>query len=300
MTDKKLSDLTAGTVSDTTLFYCTNSPGVSQNKITGLQIKNYAASGGSGTVTTTGSPSSGQMTKFSGATSVTNAVAGTDYSAGTSALATGIVKSTTTTGALTIAVAGDFPTLNQNTTGSAATLTTTRTFAIAGSTGLTATAQNFNGSANVSLPLAGTLAIANGGTNATTIAAARTNLGVDALQYSFTFGDGTTAIVAGSGYDAWVRIKENITLTGVELTADQSGSAVVDVWVDTYANFPPTVADTITAAAKPTLSTAIKYQDTTLTGWTKNLAKGSYIKVHIDSASTVTRLVLSLYGTNNQ
>jgi hypothetical protein len=50
------------------------------------------------------------------------ATAGTDYSAGTSALTTGILKSTTTTGALTIAVAADFPTLNQNTNGTAAGL----------------------------------------------------------------------------------------------------------------------------------------------------------------------------------
>lgn len=55
------------------------------------------------------------------------------------ALGTGILKNTTTTGVLSIAVAGDFPTLNQNTTGSAATLTTTRTI----------WGQNFNGSANV-------------------------------------------------------------------------------------------------------------------------------------------------------
>jgi hypothetical protein len=40
------------------------------------------------------------------------------------ALATGIVKNTTTTGVLSIAVAGDFPTLNQSTTGNAATVTT--------------------------------------------------------------------------------------------------------------------------------------------------------------------------------
>lgn len=57
------------------------------------------------------------------------------------ALGTGIVKNTTTTGVLSIAVAGDFPTLNQNTTGSAATLTTPRT--IAGT--------SFNGSANIAL-----------------------------------------------------------------------------------------------------------------------------------------------------
>lgn len=40
-----------------------------------------------------------------------------------SALSTGILKSTTTTGVLSIAIAGDFPTLNQNTTGTAATIT---------------------------------------------------------------------------------------------------------------------------------------------------------------------------------
>jgi hypothetical protein len=56
-------------------------------------------------------------------TAISAATSGTDYSAGTSALGTGILKSTTSTGALTIAVAADFPTLNQNTTGNAATAT---------------------------------------------------------------------------------------------------------------------------------------------------------------------------------
>jgi hypothetical protein len=60
-------------------------------------------------------------------TALSEATSGTDYSAGTSALATGILKSTTTTGALTIAVAADFPTLNQNTTGTAANLTSATT-----------------------------------------------------------------------------------------------------------------------------------------------------------------------------
>lgn len=67
------------------------------------------------------------------------ATAGTDYLAGTAGLATGILKSTTGTGALSIALAADFPILNQNTTGSAATLTTPRN--IHGG--------SFNGSADV-------------------------------------------------------------------------------------------------------------------------------------------------------
>jgi hypothetical protein len=62
------------------------------------------------------------------------------------ALGTGIVKNTTTTGVLSIAVAADFPTLNQNTTGSAATLTTAR--AIYGN--------NFDGSAALTQIIAST------------------------------------------------------------------------------------------------------------------------------------------------
>lgn len=48
----------------------------------------------------------------------------TDYAEPTTALGTGILKNTTATGAHTIAVAADFPVLNQNTTGNAATVTT--------------------------------------------------------------------------------------------------------------------------------------------------------------------------------
>lgn len=94
------------------------------------------------------------------------AAAGTDYSAGTGGLATGILKSTTTTGALTIAVAADFPTLNQNTTGSAATLTTPR--AING--------VNFDGSAAITVTAAaGTL---TGTTlNATVVTSSLTTVG---------------------------------------------------------------------------------------------------------------------------
>lgn len=63
--------------------------------------------------------------KGNGSGGFSSATSGTDYSAGTSALATGILKSTTSTGVLSIAVANDFPTLNQNTTGTASNLSGT-------------------------------------------------------------------------------------------------------------------------------------------------------------------------------
>ena len=92
----------------------------------------------------------------------------------------------------------------------------------------------------------------------------------------------------------YVPIPYNCTIQLVTLLADQSGSVVVDIWKDTYANFPPTVADSITAAAKPTLSGAIKSQDSTLTGWTKILNKGDILEFNIDSAATITKLIIAI------
>lgn len=90
-----------------------------------------SANGLAGTVaTSTTTPAITLSTTVTGVlkgngTAISAATAGTDYSAGTSSLATGILKSTTTTGDLSIAVAADFPTLNQNTTGTAAGLSST-------------------------------------------------------------------------------------------------------------------------------------------------------------------------------
>ena len=87
-----------------------------------------SANGFAGTSSGGATPALTLSTSISGVikgngTAISAATSGTDYSAGTSALTTGILKSTTTTGALSIAVAADFPTLNQNTTGTASNIT---------------------------------------------------------------------------------------------------------------------------------------------------------------------------------
>lgn len=84
------------------------------------------------------------------------------------------------------------------------------------------------------------------------------------------------------------------TLTGWQLLADQAGSIVVDLWTSTYAAYPPTSADSITGTAQPTLSGTLTAESTTLTGWTTALSEGSILRVNVNSASTVERVLLVL------
>lgn len=116
----------------------------------------------------------------------------------------------------------------------------------------------------------------------------------DYAALAFTLGDGTNAIVAASEPDQWLEVPFACQIVSSRLTADASGSAVLDLWKAAYAAYPPAVGGTITASAKPTLSSAAKSEDLTLTGWSTTLARGDWLRVHVDSASVCKRLVLSL------
>lgn len=112
-----------------------------------------------------------------------------------------------------------------------------------------------------------------------------------------TFDGGSGFIPADTYCDVYVPF--NFTITKATLLADVSSSAVIGVWKDTYGNYPPTVADSITGAAPPTLSSAIKSQDAVLTGWTALVASGSTLRFNVNSVSGAKRLVLTLEGTKS-
>lgn len=114
---------------------------------------------------------------------------------------------------------------------------------------------------------------------------------------TFTLPDEGAAISTGIKGKAGFRVPFACTITGWYLTADASGSLVIDIWKDTYGNFPPTSADTITASAKPTLSSAIKAYSTTLTGWTTSIAEGDYLIINVVSCTTCKEASLSLMVT---
>lgn len=112
------------------------------------------------------------------------------------------------------------------------------------------------------------------------------------LSITFLISGGGSTVATGIAGD--LTIPFNCTITEWTLLADQTGSVVVDIWKDTYANYPPTVADTITGSAKPTISAGVKGQSSTLTGWTTTITAGDTLRFNVDSASLITRVTLSL------
>jgi hypothetical protein len=84
------------------------------------------------------------------------------------------------------------------------------------------------------------------------------------------------------------------TIGAATALADQSGSIVVDIWKDSYANYPPTDADSITASAPVAISSATKSQDTTLSGWTTSISVGDILRFNVDSITTCTRVTVAL------
>jgi hypothetical protein len=107
--------------------------------------------------------------------------------------------------------------------------------------------------------------------------------------------DPSGAAVATPVNDVFVHVPKAGTIKRVTvLTIGGAGDCVIDVWKDSYANYPPTVADTITAAAKPAISSGVKYQSTTLTGWTVAVSANDVIGFHLESTATFTMVAIFL------
>ncbi len=119
-----------------------------------------------------------------------------------------------------------------------------------------------------------------------------TGAGTTYSQFGITIDGGGSAIT--TGLKGFVYVPYDCTIVSATLMADQSGSCVIDVWNRAFASFPPTVTQTITASALPTLSTAQSSQNTTLTGWTTSLLANSVLAFNVNSATTVTRVTLNL------
>ncbi len=208
---------------------------------------------GTGTVTTTGSPVSGNLTKFSGATAVTNADLTGDITT------SGTVATTLAASGVTAATYGDASHVPQVTVDAKGRITAAVNIALGPGTG------------------------------------------TSALGVAF---DGASAVIP-MGLTRFLYVPRACTITAVTvLSADSAvltGSIVIDIWNLAYGSYPPTVTNTIintgAGGVKPTITSGIKSQDTTLAHWTTAVSAGDVLAFHVDSVTTLQVVTLTLTVT---
>jgi len=112
-----------------------------------------------------------------------------------------------------------------------------------------------------------------------------------AIQFTID-GGGSTPSTGNKGY---IEVPTGFTITSVVLTADQSGSCVLGISTSSYSGFPGSLTS-IVASDPPTLSSAQKSSDSSLTGWTTSIPAGNILAFSVTSASTLTRINVTLNG----
>lgn len=112
--------------------------------------------------------------------------------------------------------------------------------------------------------------------------------------------DGQGGVIA-VGSQAYVTIPFNYTITGWEIKevspTPVSSSIVIDAWKDTYANYPPTVADAV-FTTKPTLLTQTKNQNLapTFVGGSTGLNDDTW-KFNVDSCTGAVKVAVTIFLT---
>lgn len=83
------------------------------------------------------------------------------------------------------------------------------------------------------------------------------------------------------------------TITGVYvMTQPAAGDCVIDIFKGSFVSSPSD--SSITAAAKPTITAARTYSDTTLTGWTTSVAAFDFLRFHLESSTVFTYINIIL------
>jgi len=110
---------------------------------------------------------------------------------------------------------------------------------------------------------------------------------------AFEINGGGSAIQPG----VWgcLRIPFSCEIQSVSLGAPlEPGSIQIDIWKSTHANFPPDDADSICGGNEPAISSGQKYEDTTLSGWTKTINAGDWLVFNVDSCTDITLVTIAL------
>jgi hypothetical protein len=105
-------------------------------------------------------------------------------------------------------------------------------------------------------------------------------------------GAGSTITIGDKGS---ISIPYNATLNNVTMVADVSGVCVIDILKSNFSTYP--TSSSICSTSLPTISGAIKSEDSTLSGWSVSIQNGDILDFQVLSASNITKLNLTIGAT---
>lgn len=137
------------------------------------------------------------------------------------------------------------------------------------------------------------------GTSKRATAAQIANTGLKRINTAIEYVVDEGGLALSTGVKGYLSVPFDAEILSVMLLSDMTGSVSVDIWKCSYDAFDagssaPTVADSITGGAYPTITSGTKYETDSLTSWTTFIESGSVLAFVIDSATDLTRLTISL------
>ncbi len=114
----------------------------------------------------------------------------------------------------------------------------------------------------------------------------------DKVSIAFIIDGGTTVITPG--VKGFLEVPFDCNIDQFTVMANQSGTLVTDIFKDAFANFPPTVADSIVGNNGPALVSQQSHQDSVLSSWTTGITAGDIVGFNVDSILNVHRATISL------
>lgn len=114
-------------------------------------------------------------------------------------------------------------------------------------------------------------------------------------EFIFIIDGGGSTITTGDKDGEWMAPVAGVITRVTLLSSDSghtSGSIVIGLRKDTYSNFPANSSDSIVASAPPTISSAIKSQDSTLTGWTTSFSAGDIFNITVTSVTSLKHVTM--------
>ena len=107
---------------------------------------------------------------------------------------------------------------------------------------------------------------------------------VKTRDFGTTFGD-TAGSALTSGSVVYFTVPYACTISAWNISVD-AGTVTFDIWKIATGTAIPTVSNTITASAKPALSTGTSIHSTTLTGWTTSVSANDIFGIQLNTVAT--------------